>query len=58
MRNNLFRVLLFIIQNLVIIWLIRVCFQYEPILAGILGIAFLILLIYYPYNKLWVNKKE
>lgn len=40
------------------IWLIRVCFQYEPILAGILGILYTVLLIYYPYNKLWVNKKE
>ena len=40
------------------IWLIRVCFQYEPILAGILGISYIALLIYYPYNKLWVNKKE
>ena len=31
------------------LWLIRTCFQYEPILAGILGISYIALLIYYPF---------
>lgn len=53
MRHNLFRVFLFLLGNLMVIWLIRLCFQYAPILSFLLGPSYIIGLLYFPYEKLW-----
>ena len=59
MRHNLFRIFLFLLGNLVVIWLIRLCFQYEPILSFLLGPSYIIGLLYFPYEKLWkIESKE
>lgn len=59
MRHNLFRVFLFLLGNLVMVWLLRLCFQYEPILSFLLGPFYIIGLLYFPYEKLWkIEPKE
>lgn len=59
MRHNLFRVFLFLLGNLTMVWLLRLCFQYEPILSFLLGLIYIVGLIYFPYKKIWkIESKE
>lgn len=52
MRNTITKILGFIIMNLVFVWFHRLFFQFEPIFALGSILIHILVLIYFPYNKL------
>jgi hypothetical protein len=52
MRNSITKTLGFIFMNLVLVWIHRLCFQTEPIMALGSLLIHILILIYFPYKKL------
>jgi hypothetical protein len=52
MRNSITKILAFILMNLVFVWIHRVCFQFEPIMALVSVLIHILVLIYFPYKGL------